>query len=1288
MNIPMGKYARKRLAVLLALVMMSPAFVIQSNALPESELPSLELGKAPAGTPGATFTNTTGDDGMDWISMTDARTFEAMIPVEMSKEEAETAIAAADFKWTLSRSEPYLNPELYPNYETGGDLTDWKNNSNNALFPITTTSAVAVGDTVCLKLELDCTPYYSDLSVPHGSATLMMDYIGWYSLAAVQGEAILGSVAAKIVPYDHFRTMGEVYDEIEELASYDTDYYVEKFSMGRSQCGYDMPYLIVAKSEEAVDRWLELCERAETEPDKVLAELYTNTSEDYQVPVMFSNIHSNETAATDSILDFAWMLVKNETIKYDVLEDFTEAGEAQLAAEMGTPGEKGSLAVPDLVKDSATYLGYLKAGNTISGPVELETYYEMDTNIVEVDELLDDVFFILVPEENVEGRIYMSRISSGGLDLNRDNSFQTQNETQNMQKLIGTYNPVSLTELHGRVKTFQCEPCDPPHEPNFEYDLLARHLMTGGEAFGIAAVANNDEYNSYVIPQRDYLQYTGDDDPASETYWADPWDDMSTSYTPQFAMLHGSVAYTVELPAYNDEATKAAAYGQLGQSDYVADNKEQYLKAQLEIFRRGVENYNSNAYNLVGQWFCNQYDVEGAEADLFRPEFDGEGENGNFYPECYIIPLDRNHQSNLQAAFDMMKWLSRNDVKILLTEQAFTFEGKTYPAGTMIVTMYQAKRSVANSALYDGTLILDWTVLYSEGITTFNETRGFDMVTCVRPDDYEAIKAVCGEPMDYEKCLAYAATAKSSLAGDRTGYQVIISNASEDSTAAVNELLQNGRTVGMITEGDYRGDYICSYNDWLAVCDDFMLTGTCISGNYPAAKLITESPKIYINGMRGDSTSGYINYDRINAYNYNYDRQAMELMNFKTTSNLEDADIIIGCSALDTAALAAVQAGKPYIGYGSTATATTRLNNFFDDISRNSVRGSMDALAFVTYSAVNLINASYVLEGDDVMYGYGAGYFSSAPEGAEILVRMDGDREPTEGFLRSTEANLDDFLNGSIQAFSYEGKDKNGNDIDVAFFANSLTHKVHQRDEYAFISNFAFSNMLGGEYTAPAYHSGSGSSSGSHSGSAASSAPAEEKELTAEEAAKLTANTFTDVKSTDWFAESVGRMVWAKLMNGTTPTTFAPGALFDRGMMATVLYRMAGSPAVTGGANFDDVPDGSWYADPIAWGVSAGIINGYNGSYGPNDPITREQVVTILYRYAISTGMNVSAGDSLAGFADRDRVSDFAAAAMNWAVANGIVSGTTDNRLNPKATATRAEVAAMLMRAMNLFEKQ
>ena len=113
-----------------------------------------------------------------------------------------------------------------------------------------------------------------------------------------------------------------------------------------------------------------------------------------------------------------------------------------------------------------------------------------------------------------------------------------------------------------------------------------------------------------------------------------------------------------------------------------------------------------------------------------------------------------------------------------------------------------------------------------------------------------------------------------------------------------------------------------------------------------------------------------------------------------------------------------------------------------------------------------------IVDEDDIMYGYGNGFFASIPEGAEILVQVDGSKEPTEGFLPITErnaANVEKFFDSGILAFTYEGKAKDGeSDINVAIFANSLTHKVHQRDEYAYISNFLFANQLGEDYT-PSY---------------------------------------------------------------------------------------------------------------------------------------------------------------------------------------------------------------------------
>ena len=1059
----------------------------------------------------------------------------------------------------------------------------------------------------------------------------------------------------KIAPYDSFHTMDEIYTELDEMvaAAKDSGVFVQKYSMGKSSGdiydALDMPYLIVAKDQATVTKWLEFTEKAETQPDQVLADIKAGKYDDIKVPVMFSNIHANEVAATDGIMEFAWMLVNaaagDGKLSYNNLTGFTADGQTEFNSEKAA----SKMAVPELVKDSATYLGWLTAENNgQSGVVDLDKYYTQETVNTTIDELLDGVFFILVPEENVEGRTYITREASNGYDLNRDNSFQTTEETQNMQKLIATFNPVSLTEFHGRVSAFQCEPCDPPHEPNFEYDLLADHLIAGGEALGIAAVANNDTYNSFVIPQRDYLTDNGD----GTTYWADPWDDMSTSYTPQFAMLQGTVAYTVELPGYNDAGAQLVQYGCLGQANYIAGEKLGYLTSQTKIFSRGVGNKNSDAYDLVGQWLCDQNDVEGAESDLFRPEYDGEGENGNFYPECYIIPLDGVNQTNLQAAGDMMEWLSRNDVKVLVTDKEFTYDGVTYPAGTMIVSMYQAKRSVANGVLYDGTLITSWTVLYSEGITTFNETRGFDMVTVTEPAAYKTIKAVCGDWMDHDACLSYIANKLGSYFTGKADEYVVISNASEDSTAAVNALLKAGKSVGMVTdsESDFYGDFVCSYADWQTVSAEYVLSGTGLAkADVPAAKTITKAPKVYITGEVGADDAGFKWASRINWShgNWNYDRVALELMGFDTTSNPAQADLIMGASALNDTAKAQVLAGTPYIGYGSSAT---RKNIFGSDLTRSAADG-MDCLGYVTYPNTTLVNASYVMDNDDVLYGYGVGYFSKIPEGAQVLVKMDGSKTPTEGFVKMIDADqtaaAKAYLDGSVQAISYQGKltADAQNEINVVYFANSLTHKVHQRDEYAFISNFAFSNLLGDDFISAG-----------------------------DDGSKLP---FKDVKAGAWYEDSVKYVYENKLMLGTTDDTFTPDGTMTRAMFATVLYRMAGSPSVEGlSVSFKDVPEDYWAYDAIAWALNKGVVNGFSADeFKPKQAITREQLVAMLYRY--SGNPEVSGELS---FTDAASVCDWAVNPILWACQNKIVQGYTDGSFAPDKTANRAEMAAIIQR--------
>lgn len=1208
----------------------------------------------------ASFENVSGE-GKDIISLAEGREYKATIPIS-----ADVDPSAVTWTMVKDSSKSYVSKELFPNQTEGGSLDSWIcDDGKTKFFGEVKTSVKDENGQKVLVAEFGTNDFffgydwytgemYPDNSAPHDEGGAYLDSCGYFKLTATDKDGkVLGSVPVKIAPYDSFHTMDEIYTELDDMvaAAKDSGIFVKKYSMGKSSGdiyeALDMPYLIVAKDQSAVTKWLEFTEKAETQPDQVIADIKAGKYDDIKVPVMYSNIHANEVAATDGIMEFAWMLVNAATgdgkLSYNNLTGFTAEGKTEFESEKAA----SKMAVPDLVKDSATYLGWLTGDNSSSGIVDLDKYYEQETVNTTLDELLDNVFFILVPEENVEGRTYITREASNGYDLNRDNSFQTTEETQNMQKLIATFNPVSLTEFHGRVSAFQCEPCDPPHEPNFEYDLLAKHLIAGGEAIGIAAVANNDTYNSYVIPQRDYLTDNGD----GTTYWSDPWDDMSTSYTPQFAMLQGTVAYTVELPGYNDAGAQLVKYGCLGQANYIAGEKLGYIESQTEIFSRGVGNKNSDAYELVGQWLCDQNDIEGAESDLFRPEFDGENENGNFYPECYIIPLDGVNQTNLQAAGDMMEWLSRNDVKVLVTDKEFTYEGVSYPAGTMIVSMYQAKRSVANGVLYDGTLISNWTVLYSEGITTFNETRGFDMVTVKEPAAYKTIKAVCGEWMDYDDCLSYIASKLGSFfTGKADGY-VIISNASEDSTAAVNALLKAGKSVGMVTdsESDFYGDFVCSYADWQSVSAKYVLSGTGLAeADVPAAKLITKAPTVYITGGVGPDDAGFKWTSRVNWShgNWNYDRAALELMGFETTSDPAKADLIMGASALDDAAKAEVLAGTPYIGYGSSAA---RKNIFGDALVRSAADG-MDCLGYVTYPTTTLVNASYVMDEDDVLYGYGVGYFSKIPDGAQVLVKMDGSKTPTEGFVKMIDADqkasAKAYLDGSVQAISYQGKLSADakNDVNVVYFANSLTHKVHQRDEYAFISNFAFSSLLGGDFL----------SSGEETGLP-----------------------FKDVASTDWFAGSVKYVYENKLMLGVSDTEFAPKETMTRAMFATVLYRMAGSPSVDGlSVSFKDVKESSWAYNAIVWAYSEGVTKGVGSDmFAPEQSITREELVTMLHRYADTPEISGELS-----FTDSASVSDWAQAAVLWASRSKIVNGYETGAFGPSDTASRAEMAAVIQR--------
>lgn len=199
----------------------------------------------------------------------------------------------------------------------------------------------------------------------------------------------------------------------------------------------------------------------------------------------------------------------------------------------------------------------------------------------------------------------------------------------------------------------------------------------------------------------------------------------------------------------------------------------------------------------------------------------------------------------------------------------------------------------------------------------------------------------------------------------------------------------------------------------------------------------------------------------------------------------------------------------------------------------------------------------------------------------------------------------------------------------------------------------------------------------------------EDIEFEAEEDLELTAKfaenrievfRFLDVNASDWYYDAVNYVCSKNMMNGTGNNMFSPNANITRGMIVTILYRLEGAPEVSGNA-FSDVASGMYYTDAVIWAAENGIVNGYgNGVFAPDEPITREQLAAVLYRYADYIRCGTAGRNDLSRFSDAKTVSAYALTPMQWAVESGLINGVGSGILQPGGTATRAQAAMILMR--------
>lgn len=754
--------------------------------------------------------------------------------------------------------------------------------------------------------DLDGTAYRSNRGVFPG---LIGDYV--LKISNELGEKQKEEAATKVVwniydEYVMYDDMDKTVNDIINTAN-DNGLYAYQEPVGDSTKGESTYCMVISDSEESVNNYLNLVKESHSDPASIIDRLKNGDLTDYRVPIIINNTHADENPGLDAQVVFLKKLAEagaGGTILYSSIDGFKEGNEAKIAdiqnkfapeiSKIATAvGHCKFMSKPDADQDT----GEVFVNTGLKEDIELfNNTYNVSKKELNVDEILDNVIFVCNLTLNPDGRKANTRQNTFGFDPNRDNVFQVQKEAQNMSALTAKWQPISFLDLHGFVREFLIEPCTPPHEPNLEYDLMYPYFLQGGQAFGNSALAGVEKYTTYQMPVREY--YDG-------KTWFYPWDDMATNYTPSYAMFQGCIAgYTIECPELNSDSVALFENGFYGISEFVKENKEAMYLNQMEYFKRGVNNEESEA---TDSWFVDQ---NNNIVNNYRDK-----SNGKFYPEYWIIPTNTESQRNIASAYDTKKYFDWNGVVVKKLKSDTTIDNITYKAGSLVIDMHQAKRSLANMIMYNGKDVSNWSGLYSESVVAFPELRGFNATAIYKENVFNGLLE---ETTDSE-------TGKSVVNGTSTK-GIIIDNNGVAAVAAVNKLLEDSKEVKLVSQGENQGDFLVSENDFNSVKDDYILQAYGVDV-IPTASAITK-PKVYIVGEIEDDWSNASNEK------FNHDYYAVkEQMGFSITKDADQANIIVGSSALkkdsnSTKVINKIKNGTPYVAMGANPLPDIKKKSF------------------------------------------------------------------------------------------------------------------------------------------------------------------------------------------------------------------------------------------------------------------------------------------------------------------------------------------------------------------------
>lgn len=805
--------------------------------------------------------------------------------------------------------------------------------------PFVTIEEKAEGNDLKLSLKFN-ELFGQDLSLrtPNNIRRTYRNFMGNHELVGVSEDLGL-TIRKNIVlrPYEDFHTHDEMLASIEKSRQEaKDDRLVQIETIGKSAQGRDVKLGIISSDQKSIDDYLNTTNpKALTKPAEMLAALKNGTL-DYKLPVLINNTHADEQPAIDIITGLFNTFATKDTISFQTTD-----------------------------------------ANGLAKNVTLS-----------VKELLKKFIFLFDFTENPDGDVANTRALANGIDPNRDTSYQANPETRTVAGLINKWNPIALYDIHGFIKEFLIEPATPPHDPNFEYDLLSENMLENAHHMGRAGVANS-KYDSYIIPKLD---------------WGDGWDDSFSGYTGVYAMYHGILGHTIEIPEGNQESYKAGYHAVLGGISYLSQNPDKLMEMRLNFYLRGI----------------NKVEDPKAENELVGPDGKvvGRIKNGQkkFFPDYYVIPMGLDKNNDSQQAFNMIEYFKRNGVTLKELKE----DVGNYKKGDLVVDMAQAKRGYANHILYKGSNESAWSAMYAELLVNFPDMRGFKAEAVFKDKLFD------GKLGDV---TALRATRTSEINHSAPYY--VIANTSDSAVKAVNQAIRQGKKVYLTDDG-----YIVDTPTFENLLGDYAIYGDALykvpnGPSLKALKVYSPPHQFYWAGVDSPTHTAL----------------ALKNLGFDLVDTPEEADVVVLESNNFDKSLVGL---KPTIVVGGSAMQRLEKLGLIDGFNAEKFSGGSDfeGLMKAIIDDQDPLTSGY--NKNDLFYSNSGNWIAKAPANFKTLATIAGSDYYIAGWWPGNEK-----LANKIVAIS--GK---YNENPLFVYAGNPTNRLHTIHFYRWISNAVFGSQL------------------------------------------------------------------------------------------------------------------------------------------------------------------------------------------------------------------------------------